>query len=242
MSFGGGGSGQIKETPAEKTQSQLAIQQWNNYQTKFAPLESRLAGAVEATPGQHAQTQGQVQSATEQQFAPVRKQQAHGLFTHGFSPDSGGFQADMHQLNTNQAQSGGLNAAHADQAISNNQAYGELGVTQLGRGDTGTALQMATNAASNAQSQAESDARIALQKSMANQQLVGTVLGAGAGAAYQRFSSPSSPSVSGGGLKGVPSTGSSYSGGMTGVDASQWQPTSYALPDSGTAGLNTYGA
>jgi hypothetical protein len=209
VSGGGGGSNEVKETEAEKAQNATAVKMWNHYQQTFAPLEDRLAGEVRTSPGERAQAEGLATAATAQQFAPNEDKMRTGLFAHGFNPGSPGFAAHAAGLHTMAGQSAGGNAAATANALSNNEAYGLLGVSQLGRGDTDNALKMGENAAREAQNQAQSDAQIALNKSLARNQLIGGALGAGAALGEHHFTQQS-PGLSEGVQSGLSVNPSGY--------------------------------
>lgn len=182
MSGGGGGSKQdpLQETPAEQEMARIAVERYNDYQTRFAPLENRLMAEVRTTPGEYAQGLGQANAASEQQFANARNQYRDQQFARGVNPASGAFTAGLGGLKRSEALSSGNNMASMGQSLSDQEVYGLAGVTQLGQGQSTNAFQQYGQQASSAQQQAMSDAQIALNESLANQQLTGSVLGMGA--------------------------------------------------------------
>src|SRR5699024_4625831 len=93
----------------------------------------------------------------------------------------------MEELGRSGALSGGMNMAGAEQSLVDQEQYGLMGVTQIGRGQSGTALQMIKQQASMAQQQAASDASAALNKSLANQQLIGQIAGSGTAVALHGY-------------------------------------------------------
>jgi len=174
----GGDDNEVKETEAERTQSKLAIERWNDYQERFAPLENRLMAEVRTTPGEMEQAQGYANAASEQQFSGARMGLRDNLFSAGFNPASGGFASRMAGLATDEALATGMNEADIGQAMSDQEVYGLQGVTQLGQGNSATAFEQYGRAAGSAQDQAINDARTALNERLAMQQSVGQVAGA----------------------------------------------------------------
>ena len=55
MSGGGGGDNRVEETEAQQEQSRIAIDKFNDYQTRFAPLEDRLMSEVRTTGAEYDQ-------------------------------------------------------------------------------------------------------------------------------------------------------------------------------------------
>jgi len=167
----------------------VSVQRWNDYEKRFAPLENRIIAQTQnlTSPANEALTHGLAHTATEQQFAGARQQLNQNLFAHGLNPASGSYQARLGQLSTNEANASGMSAADAGLSLAQQKRAGLENITQIGRGQSGQAMNMMGNQAQNAQQQAIFDARQALDASMANQNLIGTVAGAGAGYAFHHF-------------------------------------------------------
>ena len=70
---GGGGDNKVEETQAQKEQSRIAIDRYNDYQQRFAPLENRLFGEVRTTDGEYEQGMGRAATASESQFSGARQ-------------------------------------------------------------------------------------------------------------------------------------------------------------------------
>lgn len=175
---GGGGDNEVKETRAEQQQSRIAIERWNDYQTRFAPLENRLMAEVRTSPGEMDQAQGYANAASEQQFAGARDDLRDNLFAGGLNPSSGGYASRMTGLAADEALSTGMNEAGIGQAMADQEAYGLQGIVDLGRGNSSTAFQQYGESASSANQQAISDARNALQERLAMQNTLGQAAGA----------------------------------------------------------------
>lgn len=177
----------LQETKAEQEFARVAIEQFNDYQTRFRPLEDQLMARVHTTDGMIDQGRGRAGSATQQQFSAARQQVNDGLASRGLAPNSGAYQGAMEELGRSGALSGGMNMAGAEQSLVDQERYGLMGVTQIGRGQSGTALQMMGQQASMSQQQAASDASAALNKSLANQQLIGQIAGSGTAVALHGY-------------------------------------------------------
>ena len=231
MSGGGGGDNKVEETQAQKEQSRIAIDKFNDYQTRFAPLEDRLMSEVRTTGAEYDQGEGQAAAASEQQFAGARQQYGLNQFSRGANLASGAYQAGMGDLGRSEAQATGLNVAGSGDALTDQETYGLVGVTQIGRGQSATALSQYGQASSMAQQQAINDARVALDESLANQQFFGQVVGAGAGIAQ-------------GGLaqKGSQNAGLTSVGSTVGYGDSARKGLDYSISSSaGTSGKGLTG-
>ncbi|WP_423820821.1 hypothetical protein V5738_10820 [Salinisphaera sp. SPP-AMP-43] len=213
MSGDSGGS-RVEETEAQQEQSRIAIDRYNDYQQRFAPLENRLMGEVRTTPAEYDQGTGNANAAAEAQFANSRDQYDQQEFARGVNPASGAYVSGMGGLKRSEALGTGENMASAGQALSDQEAYGLMGVTQLGRGQSTDAFNQYGQAANSAQSQAVSDARNALNESLANQQTFGQLTGAGASIAGRGLQSMGSSQAASGQQAGMPSGG--YGGGNSG--------------------------
>ena len=199
---GGGGDNKVEETQAQKEQSRIAIDRYNDYQQRFAPLENRLFGEVRTTDGEYEQGMGRAATASESQFSGARQDYDDQQFARGINPASGAYIARMGGLKQTEALATGQNAASSGQALADQEVSGLMGLTQVGRGQSTSAFQQYGQAAQSAQDQAISDARNALNESLSRQRFFGQATGAAAAGAQGLFS--------GGGTKnaGLTSVGS----------------------------------
>lgn len=182
MSGGGGGSGRVKETPEERVLAQIALERWNDYQTRFLPLENRLFGEVRSTEGEYAQASGFANAASAQAFDRNEPMIRKALFGSGARAGSGQFMDALSEQAANEVLSEGMNQVDTQQGVADQEVRGLQNVAALGRGQAGTAQALQSGAASQAGRQAQVDAQISLQNGLNRQQGLGTV--AGIGTAY----------------------------------------------------------
>ncbi|MDN5937292.1 MAG: hypothetical protein L0H83_01385 [Salinisphaera sp.] len=183
-SGGGGGSVELPETAEERQLSKIAVEQWNDYQRRFAPLENRLIGEVRTTPGERDQALGYANAATSQAFDANEEALRGRLFAGGSGPSSGRFSDTMFDAAADEVLSGALNSVDVNQAMSDREVYGLQSAAALGRGQPELATGLFANAANQAQNQAYSDARNSLIDNLSTQSALGTLAGAGAAYAF----------------------------------------------------------
>lgn len=180
---GGGGDNEIEETESERALADVSIQRWNDYQRRFVPLENRLFGEVRTTEGEMQQGLGRAAAATEQQFAPAREQLRENLFQRGFSPNSGGYLANMAGLKRDESLAGGMNQVGMANALDTQELAGLQGLVSIGRGQSTNAFNDFGQQATSANRQAINDATQALNERLSDKAAVGSAIGTGLGMA-----------------------------------------------------------
>ncbi|WP_019558467.1 hypothetical protein [Thioalkalivibrio sp. ALE12] len=179
MSGGGGGSNEIEPTAEEKQLSRIAVDRWNDYQTRLAPYEDQYMQHVQKTPGDHQQARGQAAVATEQAFAPARDELQGNLFAAGAKPGSGAHNLGMGQMRQDQAHVQGVGAGESHLGTQAAHMAGLQNIVNMGQGQAAEAQAGMSQVASSAAQDASHRANMAMQKRQGRQQLAGTLMGAG---------------------------------------------------------------
>lgn len=176
-----GGSNEIPETEAEKAQAEVATKRWADYQQVFKPYEDKFMGEVDSM-----NSDAQINKAEQLAVSPLARQFAQegmkirkGMQSQGVNPNSGLAMSTNSALSTAQADaeidagSRGV-AAQQDRYVS-----GLQGVTAMGQGQAGTAIQGMTNIAQTAQGNAVSQAQRSALGRNSIKSAVGLAVGSG---------------------------------------------------------------
>lgn len=179
---GGGGSNEIEPTAEEQQLSRIAVDRWNDYQTRLAPYEDQYMQMAQKTPGDHQQARGQGAVATEQQFAAGRDEMEGNLFAAGAKPGSGAHAVGMGQLRQDQGHIQGVAAGEGHMGAQASHMAGLQNIVNMGQGQAADAQAGLSHVAASAAQDAGHRANMAMQKRAGRQQLAGNL--AGAGVAY----------------------------------------------------------
>lgn len=191
----GGGSDDPKQTPEERELGRIAIERWNDYQTRFRPVENDYIEDVRRTDSDYAQARGQATSAVQQAFDPMEDQLRSNLFYTGVSPESTQFLEAMSGMDEDRALSIGTGVNEAETAVSNQHVAGLQGVVAMGQGQSAEALGGMGQVAGDATTEAVNRAYRSFDNRQAGLHLAGTV--AGAGANYAMNAPTPGPNVQG---------------------------------------------
>ncbi len=201
---GGGGDNKVKPTAEENALGEIAVERWNDYQTRLRPYEDQYMESVQRSAGDHTQARGQATAATAMSFEDPRQETESGLMKRGVGPGSGAAVMEMGGLDSQQAQVQGAGATEAHQATTAQHMQGLQNVVNLGQGQADMAQTGMGQVASGAASDAQHRAQMAMQESASNQQFAGNLAGMGTSYAMQ----PSGyQSQAGGQLRGVSAGG-----------------------------------
>ncbi len=149
---------------ANRTQAQIANDQWQNYKKNYQPLENALV--AEATnydsPENYARAAGEASATNASEFGKVKDALAR---TPGLDPSSPAFQAGMTQLGLQQAASSAVTQNAARQGVADTAYARKLNAVSLGKGlpaqasaGLSSVASFNANMAANAQAQANQNA------------------------------------------------------------------------------------
>lgn len=179
MSGGGGGDNKVKPTEEENALAEIAVERWNDYQTRLRPYEDQYMESVQRSAGDHEQARGQAATSTSMSFQEPREEAVAGLMKRGVNPGSGAAVMEMGGLDSQQAQVQGAGATEANQATTAQHMQGLQNIVDLGQGQAEMAQTGMGQVASGAASDAQHRAKMAAQKSSSNQQFAGQMAGMG---------------------------------------------------------------
>lgn len=216
----------VKESPQEKLLAERAAQQFDDWQTRWKPVQQALIGTITESGkvGSTARTKAAGLSNVENQirFSGAAQQLEGALAEAGGGMGSSKAKLTGSEFGGSQAASRGAAFGASDQAIDDAYVAGLGSIMSLGRGEKAGAQAGAANAAQAAGAQALQDANQSLERSMGKAQLYGQLAGVGLGAAM--------------GGKDKPDTGfGSVPGGYTSGDGSRVNnPSAYTAPNYAT--------
>ncbi len=149
---------------ANRTQAQIANDQWQNYKKNYQPLENALvaeAGNYDS-PENFAKAAGEASATNASEFGKVKEALAR---TPGLDPSSPAFQAGMTQLGLQQAASSAVTQNAARQGVADTAYARKLNAVSLGKGlpaqasaGLSSVARFNANMAANAQAQANQNA------------------------------------------------------------------------------------
>ena len=176
---GGSSDNEVEPTAEEEELAEIAVERWNDYQTRLLPYENQYIQQVQKTPGDHQQARGQAAVATEQQFAPARDELQGNLFAAGAKPGSGSHAVGMGQMRQDQAHIQGVGAGESHMGTQNAHMAGLQNIVNMGQGQAADAQAGLSHVAASAAQDASHRANMAMQKRAGRQQVAGTLMGAG---------------------------------------------------------------
>ncbi|TGZ32577.1 hypothetical protein EQ875_03858 [Photobacterium damselae subsp. damselae] len=180
--MGGGGSNEIKETSAQKAAAEVASKQWDIYSNELKGFEDTFIQRVDSynSAQNMANTKQDSDLAYASMFSDTRKAAQGQLASAGADPSSAKYQETMAGISSDQGvqQADTINRAQA--AEQDKHMAGLQDITAIGMGQKSGALSGMDSVADNSIRKAQADAQDAFNRRAANQQLVGSVAGAGA--------------------------------------------------------------
>ena len=182
--MGKGGSNEIKETEAQKAAAAVALEQWEIYKNDLQQYENLFMDKVEDLnrETEYDNIAGTSALGTAQGFREARDELSNALAAQGADPTSGKYQAQMDELETEQALSQTDTSNRAQSSQQDRYVAGLKDVVSIGAGQKAEALAGMGDLANTSLRKAANDARTSFQNKMDTAGLVGTV--AGAGTAY----------------------------------------------------------
>ncbi|HHQ4759674.1 hypothetical protein BTN33_22425 [Aeromonas veronii] len=193
--MGKGGSNEIKETEAQKAAAAVALDQWKIYKNDLQQYEDLFmdkADELNLEP-EYDNIAGTSALGTAQGFGEARSELSVSLAAQGVDPMSGRYQAQMNELETEQALSQTDTSNRAQSSQQDRYVAGLKDVVSIGAGQKAEALAGMDDLANTSLRKAAHDAQTSFQNKMATAGLVGTMAGAGTAYGLKEFKTGSSP-------------------------------------------------
>lgn len=175
--MGKGGSKEIPETAQEIELKKIAIERWNDHQSRLLPMENAYIADVSRDP---AAMQGKVAGIVNADMA----QKANQALPAGVNPSSGA--ALSYTPMVDAAKTVSRAQVNAGQNVVNNRIQALQGVVDIGNGKAATAVEGLGSLASNAVKGALTDAESSMKENTATAGAVMSGIGAGA-AMYKNY-------------------------------------------------------
>ncbi|HFG1783599.1 TPA: hypothetical protein ACGF4J_001313 [Vibrio cholerae] len=179
--MGGKKDGRVQETAAEIAASQVAVKEWNLYNTELKAFEDIFIRRVN-------NLNSEVNMADVKQAADLNYQSEYGkareaatenLLASGVDPSSGTFKATLSRLATDQTLAQGDTVNRAQVNEQDKYVVGKQDIVALGAGQKAEGLAGMGETARLSLKKATSDAAAAFNRRSANAQAVGTLAGIG---------------------------------------------------------------
>lgn len=184
---GGGGSTEIKDTPAQKKLASIAAQRFNLYQQYYVPLENQFIGEVKALTqqGKFDSVESVVTASLNPEFQNARNMVSNRLMQQNVDPTSGRYTAAMEDLSQRQARGTGLATASAGSQQIDRYYQGMQNIVAMGQGVAGTGISGLGDIAAMSGEIGRAQARAGLDRFMAGQEVAGTAVGTALGVGMQ---------------------------------------------------------
>ena len=180
---GGGGSTEIKDTPAQKKLASIAAQRFNLYQQYYVPLENQfmsdVAGMMDPTAFEN--VEGFVNALQQPEFQAATRNMQQQAFAMGADPTSGQYQARASQMQQAQARGMGLGTSQALSGQVDRYYQGMQNIIAMGQGQAGQAIAGLADVGSLAQQRAAAEAKTSFSNYLGRQQAIGSAAGLGIG-------------------------------------------------------------
>lgn len=175
-------STEVPETAAERALAEVSAAKWKDYQDTFVPLQNEYMAGVDRLGTESAQQgygmmAGNIAGA---QVGDVINQSNQQLFSQGINPNSGAFQTKSRVLSQAIAKTQQNARNQGMLAAQNAHIQGLSNIAAIGNGQQTTAFQGMGNIAQTAASNAINESQRTFNRTQADQQLTGQVLGAAA--------------------------------------------------------------
>lgn len=174
-----GGSDAPKQTAEEAELGRIAIDQWNDYQVRFKPIEDQYINDVQVTDSDYSHARSAGNTAVMQAFGQAEENLANNIFMNGLDPSSDSFVKTMDGLSLDRGLSAGASANEAELAVDNANIKGLQNVVAMGQGQSAEAQAGLSGIAGDATNDAINRSRESFNNRSAGLQLVGTAAGIG---------------------------------------------------------------
>lgn len=190
--MGGGGSNEVQETAAQVAAADVANKQWAIYNNELKGFEDTFIQRVDSfnSAQNMAETKQDTDLAYAKSFSDARSGAKDGLAASGVDPSSSKYQETMTDISSDQTVQQADTVNRAQTAEQDKHMAGLQDVTAIGMGQKSEALSNMGDVANSSLRKATSDAQDAFNRRAANQQLIGTVAGAGASYSLRSVNTP----------------------------------------------------
>ncbi|MGF1727079.1 hypothetical protein [Photobacterium nomapromontoriensis] len=180
----GGGTNEVEETEAQKAAAEVANKQWDIYKGELKGFEDNFIQRVDSFNSKQnmAKTKQDTDLAYASSFSDARQQTGKQMAAAGVDPSSEKYQSTMADITSDQTIQQADTVNRAQTAEQDKHIAGLQDVTALGMGQKSEALAGMGSVANASLRKATADAQDSFNRRAANQQLVGTVAGAGVSA------------------------------------------------------------
>ncbi|PSU67016.1 hypothetical protein C9J20_20405 [Photobacterium phosphoreum] len=194
--MGGGGKNKVEETTAQKSAADVANRQWDIYKNDLKGFEDTFIQRVDNynSSSNMDKTKQDAGLAYAKNFSDSRSAANKQLTASGIDPSSSKYQQMMADISSEQAIDQADTVNRAQTAEQDKHMAGLQDVTAIGVGQKSESLASMGDVATSSMRKASSDAQNAFNRRSANNQLIGTVAGAGVSAGLREVGSMSSGS------------------------------------------------
>lgn len=175
----GGSSKGPKQSEAEKMLGKLAVEKWNDSQSRFRPIENQYIEDVQMTDSDYSQARGQAHTSVQQNFSEAEKGLADNIFMSGLDPSDSSFVKAIDGLGIDKGLSMGAGVNEANTAVQKKNIAGLQSVVALGQGQSSNAVQGMSDIAMDSTRKAIDRSRASHNERQAGLNLAGQVIGAG---------------------------------------------------------------
>lgn len=176
---GGGGDAEIKETAEEQELAKIAAEQWNEYQSRFVPMENEFIEDVQQTGDDFAYAEGIGTNQVQGESSDAVKQYRDTLNKSGAQPGSGKGIGLMSTLAANTGRAGANVEMDAHNSVDDLHNRGLMAAVQMGRGQAADAQLGLQKVASDASRKSINDAGNRFTERAGRQQAIGSAAGMG---------------------------------------------------------------
>lgn len=186
----GGGGGGVKETSAQRAQTDVGIASWNDFKTRWRPAQNAYFSRVLNSYGQNrANAAGTAASDVNTAFGDTARTVTQGMQRRGIGLGGAASTAATNKVDIAQAKARGLAAVSGKQAADDQHQNALEGMTAVGRGEKAAATSGMSTLSNLSARSAANDAAIAAGNSQAFGNAVGAIGGAAVG---EMLNAPSS--------------------------------------------------
>lgn len=168
-----------KQTAEEKMLGELSIERWNDYQTRFRPIEDQYINDVQMTESDYAQARGQANTSVQQNFGEAEEKLKTSLMMSGVDPSSNTFVDAVDDMALDRGLSSGASKNEANNAVDEMHIKGLQNVVAMGQGQATESIKGMSDIAFDATRDSINRAQSSFDDKSAGRQLAGQAIGLG---------------------------------------------------------------
>lgn len=168
----------VQQSEGERMLADLAEEQWQDYQTRFIPLENSFMDRMENIRDERPLATGRAAATVSQSFDPAYTEVAGQKIVRGAAPGSGAFAGGLADVAVAEGKSRGRAVVAADRDTENRYYAGQQQIVNLGRGVATDANLGMRRMAGMGAATASAEAQASTIESNAWNEAAGTVAGA----------------------------------------------------------------